>query len=672
MSSETPEKPTHAPTPDASTPARPAPVPPPAAPSAIVAAALAAASTAQAATPETSPPAPKAAPTAPVEAGPAAPPAAPPAVTGEEVVELSTAAAVLSPVTPTAGATTPPTAVAAPEPAPVQPAAEASAAAAMTTGSAPERAAASATRPEGRVVVVFREPSPEAHHLAAALRAEGVEVQLVLLPPNEDGTIADLRRGLGQLANDLVRTLRGEVTAATTSPVAATLAALPRPISAIVAVDADVARDAFAAAVTTHPSALRVAVDGTFHVSAGWLGAAADAWVVSHAGLGAELPGVRDGRARLLVGGLLGGGEVAAKTLEAGKPMVVVSTERLDPADVESLLFQLSMARPERFSLLFLPSGPHGRPGIDELIRVRAPNHGLAGKRPKPGAAIEPWLRGASVLVGQPTRAEAAVAMDAGVPMVLFASDKRLEAGDRFLISHGAALHTDLPITISVHLEALMPGGPRREAALAAVKELEPGGLGDAARAVLEAVSQGRIAAVEAAGQTSAGPRDDDLEDIGAAAPPRKGGVSATSASHGPELLPLVTRKAYLKELILHQHTLERQQAQAAAGLAKWQERIRLARRAGQDDLANQAVPRVEGLMRLCDRLSEELRELGAVRDRLARGAPLAEGDRRVIGRLMNVDVARSIERMDSPESAFTQLEIAEQLASLKRRLGDS
>ena len=650
MSSETP-----LPTPSVA-PAQPGAVPAPATPSPIVAAALAA-----------SPPAASPAPASPV---PAASPAeaplggATPSGGEGEVVDLS-------PRTP---APVESTTASAPPPAPVSAAPSPDAAAASLPGPGPEVAPSGAALPPGRVVVVHREPSPEAHRLAAALRAEGADVQLLLLPSNEDGTIADLRRGLGQLANDLVRSLRGEVTVAAASPVAATLAALPQPVAAIVAVDAEVARDAFAAAVTTHPGALRIAVDGTFHVSASWLGAPADAWVVSHAGLGAELPGVRDGRAQLLVGGLLSGGEVAPKALEEGKPMVVVSTERLDPADVESLLFQLSMARPERFSLLFLPSGPQGRPGLDELIRVRAPNHGLAGKRPKPGASVEPWIRGAAVLVGQPTRAEAALAVDAGVPVVLFASDKRLEAGDRFLVAHGAALHADLPITIAVHLEALLPGGTRREAALGALKELEPGGLGDAAKAVLEASLRGRIAPAQSGPAAAAAPRDDDLEDIGGPtlARPAFSAPHAGGPAPGPELLPLATRKAYLKELILHQHTLERQQAQAASGLAKWQERIRLARQAGRDDLANEAVPRVEGLMRLSDRLAEEMRELGPVRDRLARGAPLADGDRRVIGRLMNVDVARSIARMDSPESAFTQLEIAEQLANLKRKLGDA
>jgi hypothetical protein len=415
-------------------------------------------------------------------------------------------------------------------------------------------------------------------------------------------------------------------------------------------------------------------VDGTFHLAPAWLGAPAEAWVVSHHGLGAELPGVREGRAHLLVGGLLSGGEVAPKTLEADRPMVVVSTERLDAGDVESLLFQLSMARPERFSLLFLPSG--GQSGLDELIRVRAPNHGLAGKRPKAGTSVEGWLRGGAVLVGHPTRAEAAIAVDAGVPMVLFATDKRMDAGDRFLVSHGAALHADMPITLSVHIESLLPGGARRDAALAALKELDPGTLGDAARAVLDAIARGRPVSPAAAapGATMAaprGPHDDDLEDIGTTArATAPGATPAAATAPNAEVLSLATRKAYLKELILHQHTLEKQLATATAGLAKWQERIRLARAQARDDLANQAVPRVEGLLRLSDRLADELRGLEGVRNRLASGAPLLEGDRQVIGRFMNAEVARAISRMETPESAFTELEIAEALSNLKKRLG--
>jgi hypothetical protein len=621
----------------------------------------------------------------------------PTAITGPPSPLVAAALAASAGLPVAGGATSEPPGPAGATPAPAAPSGLAPSGPATPSGSAPAPAApldsafGAAARPSPCVVVALREPSPEAHRLAAVLRAEGAAVHLLAVPasetPSAGETVAELRRSFGQLATDLVRTLRGAAGESSpgpardpagtrgggsSSPLGATLAAIPTPVAAVVAVDADVAREAFAAAAEAVPKAVRVAVDGTFHVSPAWPGDLTDAWVVSHAGLGAELPGVRSGLSHLLVGGLLGGGEVAPKRLDADRPMVVVSTERLDPGDVESLLFQLSMARPERFSLLFLPSG--GQAGLDELIRVRAPNHGLAGKRPKPGASIEGWLRGAAVLVGHPTRAEAAIAVDAGVPTVLFAQDKHLDAGDRFLVGRGAALHADLPITLSVHIESLLPGGARRQAALEALKELEPGELRDAASAVMEAARRGRPApaiaaaqASEAAAARTGSPDDDDLEDIGAPAAPR---AHAAAAGGGGEVLSLGTRKVYLKELILHQHTLERQLAAATGGLSKWQDRVRLARGQGRDDLANQAVPRVEGLLRLSDRLTDELRTLAGVRDRLASGAPLRETDRQTIGRFMNAEVARAIARLESPESAFTELEIAEALSNLKKRLG--
>jgi hypothetical protein len=498
------------------------------------------------------------------------------------------------------------------------------------------------------------------------LRGESADVLIFAVPtsaprPEPVPTLGDLKRGLGHFARGVARTLRGDFDEPGANWLESQLRAVEGRIDAWATCDPALGRQVFPLLRTIHPTALRIAVDGDYHLEPQWQDVDCDALVVLHPGLATGIQGVREGRMHLLIGGALHGGAIEPKRLD-DKPMVVVSTARLDPGDVDPLLFQLSLAHPERFSLLFLPSG---RPGVDELVRTRAPNYGLQGKRPKAGSATEAWIRGAAVLIGHPAPMESAIAVAAQVPQLVFSSERHLNAGDRFLIAHGAALHADIPITIAVHLEALMPQGARRDGVVKAAAELEPGDGRDAAKAVLEAVQKGRPTPVvaPATSSTAAPSGDPDLEDIGPT-PPTHVGPTPPSGD-----LPLSLRRAYLKEIILRQTTLERQFGRAQSGLETWQKRVRLARAAHQHDLADKAVPRVEGLVKLTDRLSTELREVRALRERLSGQAPLTDADRAAVARFMSPDVAASLDRGEAPESAFAQLEINDALDNLKKRL---
>lgn len=524
-----------------------------------------------------------------------------------------------------------------------------------------------ASPPPRRVVAITEAgqhlPAP-LEQLISGLRAAGAEVVLMAVPtsaprPEPVPTIDELKRGLGHFARGVVKTLRGDFDPVGEDWLASQLRAVEGRVDAWLAVEPALARHVFPVAHAIRPDALRVAVDGDYHVEAAWREVPIDAVVVVHAGVATELTSVREGRARLVVGGVLAADEVASRHVD-DKPMVVVSTALTDPGDIDPLLFQLSLAKPERFSLLFLPSG---RPGVDELIRTRAANYGLLGKRPKLGAPTDGWIRGAAALCGHPSPLESAVAVRGAVPQLVFATERQLNAGDRFLIGHGAALHADLPITIAVHLEALLPGGARRDEVVKAAAELAPGGVADAARGVLEAIALGRPVAPAAEAPPAAAAGDSDLEDIGA--PAKTAGLGGGPA----EAMPASLRRAYLKEIILRQQTLEKQLGRAQTGLDTWQKRVRLARSAGQHDLADKAVPRVEGLLKLTDRLGAELREVRALREHFAGTAPLSDADRAAVSQFMSPDVASTLERGETPESAFTQLELADALDTLKRKL---
>ncbi len=497
--------------------------------------------------------------------------------------------------------------------------------------------------------------------LVQALRDVGCEVVPLALPravpPVESvPTIAELKRGLSTLAKDLVRSLRGNEAPQSEPWIVSQLRAVEGRVDAVVATDPEIARNVFPYLDRVFSNAVRIGIDVDYHLDAEWKGVDLDAIVVAHPGLGADLPRVRQGQARTFIGGpVAAGAETASKKLDDTLPQVVISFARLDPGDVDPLLFQLSLAKPERFSLLFLPSQ---RAGVDELVRARAGTYGVRGKRPKNDFEVESWIRGASLLVGFPSPAESATAVAAGVPILFVASESRLLEGDRFLIERGALL-SDVPITIAVHVEGLMPGGAYRDRAEASLRGLEPTGPEGAARAILAAVKAGRPAPL-ATTVVEATRVDDGLEDIGETTPSAPGATAD---------LPIAIRRAYLKEIILQQHGIERNLARAKAGLDTWQRRVRLARNASQDLLADQAIPRVEGLLKMIEQLERELREVMGLRERFAAPGPITAADRAAGARFLSPGTAASIDRGEAPDSAFTKLEIDDALQALKRKL---
>ncbi len=513
---------------------------------------------------------------------------------------------------------------------------------------------------------------PAFARLVDALRVAGAEVLPLAMPrsasPDEAiPTLTDFKRGLTTFAKDLMRGFRSGPGANPESWLASQLRAVEGRVDAVLALDPAVARAAFPEAERAWPGCVRVAIDGDYHLDPEWRGVELDALVVAHAGLGADVSRIVQGRARAHIGGPLAIGDKAtARRLDPALPQVVVSLARVEPGDVDSLLFQLSLAHPERFALLFLPSQ---RDGVDELVRVRAGHYGLRGKRPKlDGGAtdVASWIHGAALLVGHPAPSELAEAALARVPVLVFARESQLDDGDRFLIRRGAAVHADVPITIAVHVEGLLPGGPERLRAEAALAELETTGVSGAAQAVMLAIAAGRAAPAEPTANTAAGANkiDDGLEDIGWA-PPAGGGLAPSVD------VPLAMRRAYLKEIILQQQLVEQQLARAKGGLETWQKRVRLARTAGLDPLADRAVPRVDGLLRLVDRLTIEARQLHALRDRFASQAPISAEDRAAAARFLKPETAASLDRNELADSAFVRLELDDALASLKRKLNE-
>ncbi|TNF34886.1 MAG: hypothetical protein EP329_06795 [Deltaproteobacteria bacterium] len=498
--------------------------------------------------------------------------------------------------------------------------------------------------------------------LVHALRDAGAEVIPLPMPSEAPDasrdaipSVSDLKR----MAQTFVNTLRGDEGGRAEHWIVSQLRAVQGRIDAVIASDPLVARSVFPHVLAVWPNTVRVAIDGDYHLDPEWQDVVFDDLVVPHPAVGQDATRVREGHARLRTGGPLVARDASTRRVDEARPQLMVSFARLDPGDVDPLLFQLSLARPERFDLLFLPSG---RAGVDELVRTRAGGYGLRGKRTRPGADSEPWIRGSAALIGHPGPDEVVVAVTAGVPMMIFSPESRLSAGDSFLLERGAAVRAEVPLTIAVATEGILPGGPDRERVLQALAGLEPGSSRTAADAVLEAAREGRPPAYvaptgEAAPERSA--LDDELEDIG--------GPTAGTGATSP--MPKRLRRAYLSEIILQQGQVQRQLTKAAAGLATWRHRVSLARTAGDAVLADKAAQRVDGLSRMVERLQLRERELAGLRDRFASTQPLTEADRAAAASFMSVSTATMLDRGDAPESAFTKLEIEDKLAALKRKL---
>ncbi len=503
--------------------------------------------------------------------------------------------------------------------------------------------------------------------LVDALRRAGAEVRPVPVPtgpPSADDQLpprlADLKAGIQSLAQQVGDALRGAAPASHQAGdwLSSLLSAVDGPVSGVVATDPRVAARVFPTAGRVWPTAVRVAVDGDFHVDPEWARVEMDEFVTPHPTLGGELARVRERWARLSTGGpIVGGANVTPRQIDPELAQLVVSFARLEAGDVDPLLLQLSLIRPGGTSLLLLPSG---RVGVDELVRTRAGGYGLLGRRPKPGSDPEPWIRGAALVIGRPSPLEAAAAVVARVPQVLFTQGGSLDGGDAFLVQHGLAVHANAAITVAVEAEALLPGGGARAAFDQAASALELDTADGCAAAILTAVAAGRPTIPDPAALPP-DPAHDDLEIIGG------------EARAMPTTMNDRVRRAYVKEIILQQRDLDKQLSRARAGRDTWKRRALLAAQAGDAELKRAAATRAEGLERIVARLEERLREVEGLRERVAGRHPLSAADREAASRLLTTETVSALDAQHrgAETEAFDRLELNDQLARLKRRMSD-
>jgi len=471
-------------------------------------------------------------------------------------------------------------------------------------------------------------------------------------------SLAELKAGLHSLAESVGAALRGEdgQSQADRLAIEHALSEVNGQVDAVLLTDARLARDILPRAAARWPEALRIGLEGDFHLNELWGRGDIDALITPHPTLGAELARIRNGQARLYAGGPVVAQQGSVRRLGEDIPNVVMSFSRLDPSQVDPLLFQLSLTEPERYHLLFLPTG---RPSVDDLVRDRAAGYGLSGKRPRAGSDPEPWIRGADLLVGHPTPAESAAAVVSGVPQVLFTTHDELSGGDAFLVQHELALHAATALTIAVQVERALPQGDKRPAMEEALDRLETDGPAGAAGCVLRALRDGRTS--PAASQPQGGAVDDELEDIGQGARPT-----------GQSTLDERSRKAYLKEIIVQQQDLKRQIDRARSGVDTWNHRRRLAQGANNERLEQEAMMRVGGIQKVLNRLVHQERAAQALREKFASGAPLSAQDRSNAAGLVSSEASAMIERLSraGDSGTFERLEIEDALDKLKRRMG--
>ncbi len=245
-------------------------------------------------------------------------------------------------------------------------------------------------------------------------------------------------------------------------------------MDAVLATDPEVARIAFPFVDRSFPGAIRIGCDGDYHLEPEWKMVELDAIVVAHPGLGTDLPQVREGRARSFIGGpVTAGAEVVGKRLGGEQILDAALPARSSSASPGSIPATSTRLRlflscrwldPGIDSLVAVSSRRRRTAGVDELVRARAGTYGLRGKRPKSEADLEAWIRGSALLVGFPSPAESAAAVAGGVPLLFVTPESRLLDGDRFLVQRGALI-SEVPITIAVHVEGLLPGGSDRATA---------------------------------------------------------------------------------------------------------------------------------------------------------------------------------------------------------------
>ena len=511
-------------------------------------------------------------------------------------------------------------------------------------------------------IVVAHRPGEEAgggqRLLVRALRDCGARVHDLPVPSNPLSLAAEhlpsgfdeLRTGLSQLADGIASALKGvtEGRAAGRAWLGSALQDIEGKVDGVVCLDASLARLVFSVAETVWPRASRVAVLPHFDFDPAWSEAPFDHMVAPLPDIGRESARVLGGMAHVHKGGPVVAGEAGGiRRLDPERCQVVVSFARLDAGDVDPVLFQLSLARPEHFDLLLLPTG---RDHVDSLVASRAANYGMRGKRPRAGADTLAWVRGADVLMGLPSPEELAVAAASAVPQLLFTSGP-LAAGEAVVVEQGIAIHASAPVTLSVQLERLLPGGDGRAAVEERLANMGFGGPESAARQVVAAIEAGRPAKPGPPRADRA--TDDELEDIG--------------GPDGDQDWAAGTRKSALSDVILRQKAVTRRLQDAREDHLRWSRRSQLAERAGKANLMEEARLRVKGSMRLVQRLEAESTDLMQLRERLggsgsgkpARDAPSSGA------------ATSTPEETPSHEEAFSRLEMDDAVARLKRRMDE-
>jgi hypothetical protein len=510
------------------------------------------------------------------------------------------------------------------------------------------------------LLTAAREPRVSEQRLSRELQAQGCRVSMCSLPlrrptlSDHDGPVwSELRAGLSQLAHSLNSTLGGSPEAP--DWLIEALRNEASDVDAVVTLNSKVARLIFPHREGLWPQALRIGVDGDYDVSESWYDVMVDDMVVPHPALGDKIRVIQDGHARLSIGGpLVGGTHAGVQSLEASTPMIAVSVHTLDESDIDPLLFQLSMTQAENTTLLFLASGVSS---MDELVKAKASQYGLRGKRPRLDTDTEPWIAGAAALVGGPSHLEMAQAVQTQVPTVLFSNGRRLNSGQAFLLEHGAVLESRLAVTLSVDVESVLPGGTQREAIQNNMTTLQGTGVQGIGSAIKKAIEAG----LPSRGMESPTQNAGDLEDIGApAASPRI-----------PSVMGADMRRMYLSEVILKEKQLRAQIEKALSGQKLWTRRIALARSAGRAELLSQAEQRVEGLERVSTKLENQLARVLGLRDRLASNEPLTTADRQSAGQLLGPSFGNLLNPNDSGSNLFAQLEVDDALQRLKDKLND-
>lgn len=513
-----------------------------------------------------------------------------------------------------------------------------------------------------RVVIVrgLADSCRIADGLANALREAGGKVTQVSLsernPRSEAAewpTFGEIRQGL----SDLVHTVSSSLGGVGAPPMHArdSLEGSAGPADVVITLEAKTAEVVFRRPGAPWPQALHVGVVSDFEFHSSWFNANLDDLIVPHRSLTSEFDGSsRSGPRIHTAGPFTSGGVSDPRVLHPGRPMVVLCFSQMEESEIESFLFQLSLIEAENLSFLFLPSG---RPGVDAFLKAKAAQFGLMGKRIRPGSDAAPWMAGASAVLGAPTPREVVQAVQARAPLLLFGAGGQ---ANHLLVAEGAALHIRLAITLGGTLESVLPGGARREKALAALETVDAGGLAAVVNAIYDA---GRLGKPARLATVDASPDQDELETIGFDEDPPV--VFST-------LETLDDRRGTLQEVILGQKRIEARLAELRGDLSVWTRRRDLAEAAQRPDLLEPASEHVGSLETMLNHLENRLSSALALRDRLAGGTPFGAEERKTLAQVLDPSPRTGLGAAGGEERAFSQLEVDAALQELKAKLKGS